>query len=65
MEKTKFDLGQRIWVVRNSKAVEITVNNVCISKRGIEYGESQYNTVPESECFDSKESLLNYVSDGN
>lgn len=63
--KTRFDLGQHIWVVRNSKAVEITVNSISISRKGTEYGENQYNTVPDSECFDSKESLLHYVGDGN
>lgn len=59
--ETEFNLGQRIWVIRNSKATPIEVKVITLSEHGIEYGEGRFPTFPEAECFPSKEDLGKYV----
>ena len=60
--KTKFNLGDKIWAVINSKATEIEVTAISITANGISYGDSQYNMHRESECFFSKPELIEYIA---
>ena len=61
--KTKFALGDTVWVVDSSQAKTMTVESIHIFPTGITYSlselrESRY----ENECFASKEELLRYVA---
>lgn len=60
--KTKFNIGDKVWVVINSKASEIEVAAISITKDGIFYGESRYGMHRESECFETKAELLKFVA---
>lgn len=60
--KTKYGIGQPVWVLRNCKATRIEINAILITEKGVEYGESRYSVMtPEEECFSSKEDLGRYV----
>lgn len=59
--ETEFNLGQRIWVIRDSKATPIEVKVITLTEHGIEYGEGRFPTFPEAESFPSKEELGKYV----
>lgn len=60
--KTQFNIGDLVWVVINSKAAEIEVVAISVTKDGIFYGESRYGMHHESECFATKPELLEYVA---
>lgn len=58
--KTKFNLGDKVWRIHNSKAVSFEIG--CILYDGATYyGETRYDTTIESECFPTKEALIEYV----
>lgn len=60
--KTKFALGDKVWIVRDSKARCFEVG--CILFDGaVYYGETRYDTTLESQCFPTKEALIKYISD--
>ena len=61
--ETQFNIGQRIWVIRNGKATPIEVKVITLTVHGIEYGEGWFPTFPEAECFATKEELLKFVAD--
>lgn len=59
--KTKFKLGDTVWKIRSSKAVSFKIG--CILYDGaIYYGETRYDMIIESECFPTKEALMEYVA---
>lgn len=62
---TKFALGDKAWTMRDCKATLFEIG--CIVYDGtVRYGASFYDTIPESQCFFSKEELLKYaMDDGN
>ena len=67
--KTKYNIGDTLWVIYDNKAQTITVSNISIvvypdNKISINYidtvGSDTYDykgTFPEDECFPSKEEL--------
>lgn len=64
--KTKFALGDKVWTIRNCKAVSFEVACILWDDGGIYYGVSCYDYTSESHCFASKEEMLKYVAeDGN
>lgn len=61
---TKFSLGDKLWTVRDCQAVCFEVG--CIIYDGaVYYGETRYDATLETQCFDSKESLIKHIADGN
>lgn len=61
--KTKFAVGDKVWTIKNCKTVEFEVNYIVASRNEVRYGDGQYNTSLESECFASKEELLKFIAD--
>lgn len=59
--KTKSSLGDKAWRIRNSKAESFEIG--CIVYDGaIYYGETRFDMTIESECFPTKEALIEYVA---
>ena len=60
--KTKFKIGDKIWIVKNYKAQEIEVLAVVVTEKGVGYAISDIDfardAVPESCCYASKEELI-------
>lgn len=63
--KTKLSIGGKAWTIKDCKAVEFEINYIVVSRNGVRYGDGQYNTNLECECFATKEELLKFVADGN
>lgn len=59
--KTKLNIGDEAWIIRKSKAVSFIIGYI-IFDGAVSYGETRYDSVPESECFPTKEALLEYVA---
>lgn len=60
--KTKFALGGKVWTIKNCKAVEFEINYIVVSRDEVRYGDGQYNTSLECECFATKEELIRYIT---
>lgn len=60
--KTKFSLGEKVWIIQNSKATQITIEIIRLDNKAIMYGANAYDLHLESECFATKEALLEYVA---
>ena len=63
--KTKFAIGDKVWIVKDSKAVTKTVDSIHIYKSGATYSakeNSSYMSIPESQCFATKEELIAYIT---
>ena len=59
--KTKFNLGDKVWKIHDSKAVCFKIG--CILYDGAAYyGKSRYDLTLASQCFPTKEALIKYVS---
>ena len=59
--KTKFNLGDKVWTIRDCKAVCFKIG--CILYDGVTYyGETRYDMIIESECFPTKEALMEHVA---
>lgn len=64
--KTRYNLGDKVWTVQNCKAVQMEITEISINKERISYrGDIGYTTFPEDNCFITKKSLVNYLTDGN
>lgn len=61
--KTKLPIGDKAWTIKDCKAVEFEINYIVVSRNGVRYGDGQYNTSLECECFATKEELLKFVAD--
>lgn len=61
--KTKFRVGDKAWTIKDCKAVEFEINYIVVSRNEVRYGDGQYNTTLECECFATKEELLKFVAD--
>lgn len=61
--KTKFGIGDKVWTIKGCKAVELEINYIVVSRDEVRYGDGQYNTNLETECFASKEELIRHISD--
>jgi hypothetical protein len=63
--KTRFDIGDLVWSLRDNHAVRLDVTRVIVSIEGdglcelsysLHYGDEE---IPESKLFKTKEELLN------
>lgn len=63
--KTKYNLGDKVWVVRNHKLAKITIDGISLRHNGL-WCTAFYNceSYPEEACFKTKEELLAYIVDG-
>lgn len=63
--KTKFNLGDKVWTLRNSKAVEMEIRTATISESGVSYigrlNDDTYMTAEEYQCFPTKDKLVDYI----
>lgn len=70
---TNFDIGDRVWTVKECKALEFEVCSISISSRSTPspaihitycgaYSDGKITAALESECFASKEALLNHIA---
>lgn len=64
---TKFAIGDRVWIVVDSKAVQVTVSSIFISDGRIDYNlkrnpDTTSVSCEESKCFATKDELLKYVA---
>lgn len=71
--KTKFAIGDKVWTIKNCKAVEFEVCSISINKSATlypatritycgAYKDGKITTATEPECFASKEELIKYVT---
>lgn len=63
----KFGLGDKVWIVENSRAIQVEVNSIYISNHGTSYwfakdGETNSLSIEEEKCFATKDELLKYVA---
>lgn len=64
--ESKFTIGDKVFVLKNSKAVQMKIRSVIHDENGIHYSDSiaPYigNFYPERECFATVEELVKYVT---
>ncbi len=59
--KTKFNRGDKLWRIEHGKARQFVVD--CIHYDGaVYYGDTRYDMMLESECFATKEELIEYIT---
>lgn len=61
--KTKFAIGDKVWTIKNCKAVEFEVVVITLFGTVIFYGSDRYEMIDEAMCFATKEELLKFVAD--
>lgn len=61
---TKFAIGDNVWTIKDCKAVCFEVGSI-LYDGAVYYGETRYDAIIETECFDSRESLIKHIVDGN
>ena len=66
--KTKFALGDKVWIVNDSKAVQAEIHSIFICSQYTDYNlklsdGSMKLSINESECFGTKEELMRYVAE--
>lgn len=64
--KTKHSIGDKVWIIHNSKAVEVEIKSVIADRKGIYYSNASsayvFNPIPETQCFPTKDELIKYVT---
>lgn len=60
--KTKFAIGDKVWTIQNCKATQFKIRFIGVYDGVITYGADRYASIPESECFATKEELLKYIT---
>lgn len=65
--KTKFALGDTVWIVVESKAIQAEVHSIFIGKEVLFYNlkpspDAMSIAYEEQKCFATKEELLKYVA---
>ncbi len=64
--KTKFKIGDTAFIIKESKAKEIEIKSILIDETGIRYsyeeGPFLMNVYPESQCFATKDELIQYIT---
>lgn len=66
--RTKFNLGNSVWTIRNCKAAEVEIAAMTIDINGVWIrSKEDYAAFHEDNCFTSKEALIKHISgdDGN
>lgn len=60
--KTKFNLGDKVWTLKDFRATEIEVSGYEINSVGkLRVRDAGFYLYNEDECFVSKEELVNYI----
>lgn len=70
--KIRFAPGDKVWAIRDCKAVEIEIHSISISSPKTlllitwitycgTYNDDKIANLDESECFTTKEELINYI----
>lgn len=71
--QTKFNLGDKVWTLSGCKAVEFEICSISINSPKTlnpishitycgAYNNGKITTATESECFVSKEELIEYIT---
>lgn len=64
--KTKFSIGDKVIVLKDSKAVEMVIKSIAFDKDGAYYSDGSagciFQPVPEAQCFTSVEELVKYIT---
>lgn len=71
--RTRFDIGDKVWTLSHNKAVEFEVCSISISRSKTllpityitycgAFNDGKITTAPESDCFASKEELIDYIT---
>lgn len=59
---TNFAIGDTAWRIYDSRATCFEVRIIAYDGSTVYYGETLYDTTPETQCFATKEELLKYVA---
>lgn len=59
--KTRFKIGDKIWIVHNCKAIQIEVCKIIVSEKGISYMDKNLICKPQEWCFPTREALVLYM----
>ena len=59
---TMFAPGDQVWVVHNSRALQIKIAAVIVSDSGTSYYADNIGNFYEAECFATKDDLLRHVA---
>lgn len=61
--RTKFGLGDKVWVIRNLRAEQIEVNAVIADESGVwvRAADAYYPMFREDACFPTKEALIKHI----
>lgn len=64
--ETKFNLGDKVFVLKDCKAVEMEIKSIAIDKDGNYYSDSNascvFQPIPEAQCFASVNELVEYIT---
>lgn len=60
---TKFAIGDTVWTMHDCKAKPLTIRCILYDGTHNYYGENRFDTIIESQCFATKEELLEYAAD--
>lgn len=64
--KTKFNLGDKVWTLKNFKATELEIDGYVINSDGkLRVRDAGYYLYDEEECFNSKEELIDFIFNNN
>lgn len=63
--KTRHDIGEKVFYIDRRKVAEMEINTILICSDGVCYsGDTKgyvYSSVPEEECFSTREELAKYI----
>ena len=64
--RTKFNIGDKAIVLKESKAVEIEIKSILVNETGISYSDDNgpflMKVFPEAQCFKTKNELIEYIT---
>lgn len=61
--KTKFAIGDKVWTAHKCRAKQIDVSAIVVDEGGVWYrNREDYVPFHESECFASKEDLIEHIA---
>lgn len=64
--KTKFALGDKVFVLKNGKIREIEIKSITFDENGVWYDDTEaflvYQPHHERQCFATKDELVAYIT---
>ena len=64
--KTKFSIGDKVFVLKDNKAKELEIKSVFCDEDGIRYSDDKDSfigfTYPKHLCFATKDELIAYIT---